>query len=182
MEKVIIVHFLICFQLEYLRYEQRLTGLLEGILQTTTLNDDERGNFFVMGGECNYLFRLNPKAKHLVYIDSESYQPPHVKKWSSDKVKVKELVDVAHVCIEETIKRLDVAERVTIIRKEKAVGIICNSGTGKLSREQLDEFALSIQQRLNNFQHVKSLRYHTYNFLRTSFLYLLSDIYIHFVF
>ena len=45
---------------------------------------------------------------------------------------------------------------VRILRKEKAIGLISQPGL-QLSREQLDEFALSAQRRLSNFQHINSI-------------------------
>lgn len=44
------------------RYEQRLSGLLKGFRERN-LSEDILGRFFVLGGECNFLFQCATGAK-----------------------------------------------------------------------------------------------------------------------
>lgn len=56
------------------RYEQRLSGLLESF-QSGSVPSHLLSNFYVLGGECNYLFQYDPQSKGLVYLDPSVYQP-----------------------------------------------------------------------------------------------------------
>jgi IMP and pyridine-specific 5'-nucleotidase len=98
-----------------------------------------------MGGECNFLFQLDPKSRHLRYIKPELYQPDAVRVWS-DSPRLVLMLDVAQSFLEKSAGRMGIASRVEIIREEKAVGLICPSGG--LAREQLDELALGVQEAL----------------------------------
>ena len=138
------------------RYEQRLRGLLDGI-KSSSLSSSQKQNFYVMGGECNFLFKYN--NDRLEYISQETYQTPDVQQWSQDQQGITKLLDVAQECINDGIKRMGLDNRITVIRKEKAVGLILKSGAS-LSREQLDEFALSVQKRLNDYQTIENLKGH----------------------
>ncbi|KAI8852363.1 IMP-specific 5-nucleotidase [Chytridium lagenaria] len=140
-----------------LRYEQRLSGLLEGISKSD-LTPEQRGRFYVMGGECNYLFYFDPSINHLVYLPEEKYQPANVRKWSTAKNQIKELLDVGESCMKEVAGDMGLLERVTILRKERALGVISKGGSDRLSREQLDEFVLAAQRRLNNYQHAQRIK------------------------
>lgn len=100
-------------------------------------------------------FRYSSETHHLIHIPPLTYQPPEVKAWSQDTIRVQELVTVAENSLRECQNRLALNHRTRIIRKERACGLICT--IGELSREQLDEFALSTQRRLQHFQHVQGL-------------------------
>ncbi|KAJ3394330.1 IMP 5'-nucleotidase [Lobulomyces angularis] len=128
------------------KYEKRLNGLLEGIQSSSALTMEQKKRFYVMGVTSN-----------LVYIPEELYQPASMKLWSQDKKRIDTLLNVAHGCLIENCERMSITEKTQIIRKDKAVGVICKPGF-ELSREQLDELALATQKRLNNFQHVQRVR------------------------
>lgn len=160
------------------RYEKRLSGLLQGIQDSLDLDHEQRGRFFVMGGECNYLFRWDPALQHLVYIpeneihatlisksntvaiggaslsvqtpplstntsssaSTSTAPPPSLLKWASNKEKIAQLVNVAHSCLVETVNAMGVTDRVEIIRKERAVGLVVKKGCEGLTREQVRHF------------------------------------------
>ncbi|KAJ3400763.1 IMP 5'-nucleotidase, partial [Chytridiales sp. JEL 0842] len=103
------------------KYEQRLSGLLEGIHDATHLSPLQKSRFWVLGGECNYLFRYAPEEDKLVYIPEETYQPAHVRAWSTNTTKMQELLDVGEGCMREVMEEMGVQDRVKIIRKERAV-------------------------------------------------------------
>ncbi|KAI9354084.1 IMP-specific 5-nucleotidase [Zopfochytrium polystomum] len=139
------------------RYEQRLTGLLDGIRELN-LTPLQKSRFFVLGGECNYLFRYDPETDHLKYIPEAEYQPDDVRRWSTSGTEISRMLDAGEACAEQSCEEMGIKDRVKIIRKERAVGII-GQGDKPLSREQLDEIALAIQRRLNNYQHARRERW-----------------------
>jgi len=53
-------------------YETRLGLLLEAF--RSSVSAEKLGNFYVVGGECNYMFSCNAEA-HLEYIPREDWQP-----------------------------------------------------------------------------------------------------------
>jgi IMP and pyridine-specific 5'-nucleotidase len=141
------------------RYEQRLSGLLEGMKDPSFgLSSEQKARFWILGGECNYLFRYDPTIEHLVYIPEETYQTPAMRKWSTNIDRITDLLNVGQRCMEEVMEEMGIEERVKIIRKERAVGAISAGSEGPLAREQLDEFALAVQRRLRNYQHAKLIK------------------------
>jgi IMP and pyridine-specific 5'-nucleotidase len=151
-------------------YEKRLSGLLLS-LGSSELTVEEQKRMFVFGGECSYLFQWDPDTQHLVNIPSHVYQSEAVKRWANDMESIKELLDEAERCIQECVFEMDLNDKTKIIRKERAVGnrpyVIDNLGwiakaPFKLSREQLDEVALSVQRKLNNYQQLAKLSSSSY--------------------
>ncbi|KAK3808770.1 MAG: IMP-specific 5'-nucleotidase [Benniella sp.] len=136
------------------KYEERLAGLLRAF-QKYNLSEKLLECFYVLGGECNYLFRCGWKKNQasgedvvgLTYIQPETYQPEGMLAWKPDEIQ--EFLDVA----EENLRRCVSAMKLkaTILRKSRAVGIVPLIGA-KIAREQLDECVLSTQQRLLEYQ------------------------------
>ncbi|KAI8892617.1 IMP-specific 5-nucleotidase [Globomyces pollinis-pini] len=132
------------------RYEERLSGLLSGF-KNSKLDHKLFDNFYVFGGECNYLFKYNSKTLHLEYIPEEVYQPESIRVWSTDEERIQELLNVAESHLKTRVKELGLENRVSILHKSRAVG--CNPiAPYSLTREQLDELALSTQTVLNEHQ------------------------------
>ncbi|KAJ3125457.1 hypothetical protein HK098_000271 [Nowakowskiella sp. JEL0407] len=141
------------------RYEKRLSGLLDGMRQSD-LSPEQLGRFYVFGGECNYLFRFDAGTGRLREVDGDVYQTEKVKRWAKDTERIGKLLDEAGVLINECVGELGIKDRVNIIRKERAIGIVPVPGT-ILSRELQDEIALAFQLRLKNIQtmpHYKQLK------------------------
>ncbi|KAI1317357.1 IMP 5'-nucleotidase [Mortierella claussenii] len=136
------------------KYEERLAGLLRSF-NNHRLSEKLLSRFYVLGGECNYLFRCGWKKTDassdpvvgLTYIEPETYQPADMLAWKHEEIQ--ELLDVA----EENLKRSVAAMNLqaAILRKSRAVGIV-PINAGKIAREQLDECVLSTQQRLLEYQ------------------------------
>lgn len=126
-------------------YEGRLSGLLEEF-RAQSLTPEQLGRFFVLGGECNYLFRTGPDA-HLVYIPEVDYHPPEVLAWTDEQIS--SLLDAATMNVERCVREMRLPLR--IIRKGRAVGLVPHKGA-KVEREQLDECVLSTQQCLASLQ------------------------------
>ncbi|TPX37804.1 hypothetical protein SeMB42_g02723 [Synchytrium endobioticum] len=138
------------------RYEQRLSGLLHG-LQDSVLEHAAKARFFVLGGECNYLFRYDPHTHHLASIPEDAY---HGKAeignytWPIAPQRIKELLDVAEAALRECIDWMGVRDKVTFVRKARACGVVASPGC-HLTREQLDELVLSVQGQLTTYQSYK---------------------------
>jgi IMP and pyridine-specific 5'-nucleotidase len=132
------------------RYEKRLSGLLDGF-RNYKKDQQKFKEFYVFGGECNYLFKYNPKSGHLDYIIEDVYQPNFFQEWSKNEEAIQSLLDAAEKHLQGKIVEMGLKERVSILRKSRAIG--CNPKSGEtLTREQLDELALSTQSELNLFQ------------------------------
>jgi IMP and pyridine-specific 5'-nucleotidase len=41
-----------------------------------------------MGGECNYLLRVNPHTKHLEFVPDEEWMTPEMLAWDEEDIKV----------------------------------------------------------------------------------------------
>ncbi|KAJ1900318.1 IMP 5'-nucleotidase [Kickxella alabastrina] len=126
------------------RYEHRLSGLLRGFAQER-LTPEEVGRFYVLGGECNFLFRCNP-AYRLDYVEDSQY-PSSLRSWTDPQVQ--QLLDVAERELADCVRRMSL--NAEILRKPRAVGLVPQAQQ-QLTREQLDECALSSQFALLKFQ------------------------------
>jgi IMP and pyridine-specific 5'-nucleotidase len=114
------------------KYEQRLSGLLAGFRSQTNC-EEKFSNFYVMGGECNFLFRYDHKGGHLICIPEEEYQPDFVKKWSGNEDELQKFLDVAFDHLQRKLDKMGLKERATLIRKNRAIGVLGKS----LVREQV---------------------------------------------
>ena len=138
------------------RYEQRLDGLLKGF-RLSKCDPKKLEQFFVLGGECNYLFQYSDHKKGLVPVPNESYWPDSMKEWAEDDVRIEEMLQMVQEHLKVKIYELGLAEKVTIIKKMRAVGVVPNINV-KIEREILDgkpflvELSLSIQVLLNRTQ------------------------------
>ncbi|CAB4421923.1 unnamed protein product [Rhizophagus irregularis] len=87
--------------------------------------------FFVLGGECNYLFQCKDDY-HLKYLPETEYQPQNILSWSSDQINA--ILDVAQENLQRCIDEMKL--QCTVLRKSKAVGIVPNPMTnGVLSTQ-----------------------------------------------
>ncbi|KAJ2559677.1 IMP 5'-nucleotidase [Coemansia sp. RSA 1933] len=119
------------------KYEARLSGLLHGFKEAQ-LGADAVSRFFVLGGECNFLFGCTP-AYRLISLDEQAdLDQSELRQWTD--VQAMQVLDVAEHELRNSIARMGIDARV--IRKARAVGIVPQR---QLTREQLDECALSAQ-------------------------------------
>ncbi|GBB91347.1 hypothetical protein RclHR1_01860001 [Rhizophagus clarus] len=126
------------------RYEIRLSGLLKGF-ENARLPKNMCENFFVLGGECNYLFQCK-EDYHLKYLPEDEYQPQYIRSWSPDQINA--ILDVAQENLQRCIDEMRL--QCTLLRKSKAIGIVPKPNV-KIFREQLDECVLSTQHRIVNY-------------------------------
>jgi IMP and pyridine-specific 5'-nucleotidase len=135
-------------------YEKRLSGLLDGF-KISNIPKSDLANFYVLGGECNFLFRYSPDVGKLVYLQPETYQPKSIACWLNDTSRITKFLDVAEHHLNACAIRMSLQNSIKIIRKSKAVGMISIDGVS-LTREQLDEFSLTTKNELNRYQYIQS--------------------------
>ncbi|KAJ2898684.1 IMP 5'-nucleotidase [Coemansia aciculifera] len=131
------------------RYEHRLSGLLAGFAKAG-LSASEAGRFFVLGGECNFLFKCTKESTTrfaLQYISDADYSSSALRSWTD--AQVQQLLDVAEAELRDCVGRMAIGA--DILRKPRAVGMVPRR-PAQLTREQLDECALSAQLALLKFQ------------------------------
>ncbi|KAJ1981072.1 IMP 5'-nucleotidase [Dimargaris verticillata] len=134
------------------RYQERISGLLQGMAGTINsghplLTADQATQFYVVGGECNYLFRCTPEFT-LRYIPDHEYESK-LRAWNDDDIQ--RFLTVAEANLRQCVH--DMKLDAQVLRKERAVGIVPQS---PLDREQLDECALSTQQCLLQYNHAST--------------------------
>jgi len=135
------------------RYEQRIGMLLKAFVEHG-LTAEERKRFYVLGGECHYLLQVNEHAK-LIPIPELEWVGKECHGWPQEQVTM--LLDVCEGCLKEAISDMNL--RTTILRKERAVGMIPGGSTGKataptgsgskrssLRREVLDECVMRVKR------------------------------------
>ncbi len=88
------------------------------------------------------MFRYEVESGHLIYLPQDLYQPDWMKVWARNDDQIQSFLDVAQSHLLSRIKEMGLDDGVGLMRKSRAVGVHPKSGF-KLSREQLDELALS---------------------------------------
>jgi len=117
------------------KYENRLATFLR-YLEHHQASEETCNRFWVLGGECNYLFQLQENYR-LKYsdVDLESKIVPTPKQ--------KEILDIAEQTMTEAMNEMRMKGR--IIRKMMSVGLISIDAEEGLRRECLDEICLRLQ-------------------------------------
>lgn len=123
-----------------LKYEGRLSGLLDG-MRAAKLSKEAVEKFWVLGGECNFLFQCN-SSYHLQFIPDAEYQSSALRHWSDQDVKP--LLDAAEQELLDCVRRMNL-QQIKVLRKPRAVGLVPEV---QMTREQLDECAISAQRAL----------------------------------
>ncbi|KAI0476403.1 IMP-specific 5-nucleotidase [Xylariaceae sp. FL0804] len=125
------------------QYYARLHGLLDAIAQSTVLSPQQRQNVVIMGGEANYLFEFDATSPHLLApVPREQWLTPEMAAWSETAITA--LLDVAEAALRDCIKTLRVPA--TLMRKDRAVGIIPRDPKQRIPRESLEETVLVVQK------------------------------------
>ncbi|KAI0600737.1 IMP-specific 5-nucleotidase [Biscogniauxia sp. FL1348] len=125
------------------RYYARLHGLLDAIAQSTVLTPQQRQNIVIMGGEANYLFEFSPESPHLLApVPREQWLTAEMAAWSDTSIAA--LLDVAEAALRDCIKTLNLPA--SLMRKDRAVGIIPSDPKVRIPRESLEETVLVVQK------------------------------------
>ncbi|KAJ5035090.1 uncharacterized protein L3040_008351 [Drepanopeziza brunnea f. sp. 'multigermtubi'] len=127
------------------RYYGRLHGLLEAVKASPLLTEPQKQNLMIMGGESNFLFTYNASSPFLLqHLPRRSWILPSMSTWTQPTITT--LLDVAESSLRECVQNLSL--QATILRKERAVGIIPSVAGSKFPRESLEETVLVVQKKL----------------------------------
>lgn len=128
------------------KYYERLFGLLNAI-QNEDLPLEAKENLIIMGGESNYCFKFDANSPDLLkLVPREDWLLKEMLLWTENDVT--ELLDTAETSLMDTVRNMRMSA--TIVRKERAVGIIPTNGQ-KFCRETLEETVLIVQKILVHF-------------------------------
>ena len=124
-------------------YYNRLSGLLVAVKESKELTPAQKSNLVIMGGESNFLLTFDETEEFcLRYIHRREWILDTMKNW--DEPAMQALLDEAQSAFESCIRTLRLQAKV--LRKERAVGIYAADQSKKLTREQLEETVLVVQQ------------------------------------
>lgn len=124
-------------------YFNRLSGLLLAVKTSRVLTPAQKTNLIIMGGESNFLLVFDEEAEHcLRYIHRREWVLDAMSAWNEPAIQ--SLLDVAEAAFHSCIRTLHLQAKV--LRKERAVGIYAADQSKKLTREQLEETVLVVQQ------------------------------------
>ena len=124
-------------------YFRRLSGLLVAVKESKELTAAQKSNLIIMGGESNFLLVLDETQEHcLKYIHRREWVLDTMQNWSEPAIQA--LLDEAETAFHSCIRTLRLDAKV--LRKERAVGIYAAEQSKKLTREQLEETVLVVQQ------------------------------------
>jgi len=162
------------------RYYGRLHGLLEAIKASTVLTTAQKQNLVVMGkiispklkilhritpltilgGESNFLFTYSPDSPFLLsHLSRRNWILPSMSTWTQPTITA--LLDEAEFALRECVTNL--ALPATILRKERAVGIIPSTPGYKFARESLEETVLVVQKKLEMSEVGRKLPFCAFN-------------------
>lgn len=160
------------------RYYGRLHGLLEAIKSSDLLTDTQKHNLVVMGkplvplpypkgtsltfpgGESNFLFKYSLTSPYLLqHLPRRTWILPSMSTWT--QARITSLLDLAESSLKECVSNL--ALPATILRKERAVGIIPKIAGYKFARESLEETVMVVQKKLEMSGAGKELPFCAFN-------------------
>jgi len=127
------------------KYYGRLHGLLDAVKASTILSPAQKQNLIIMGGESNFLFTYSEASPFLLsHLPRRSWILPSMSTWTQPTIT--DLLDLAESSLRECVANLSLPA--TILRKERAVGIIPSIPGHKFARESLEETVLVVQKKL----------------------------------
>ncbi|KAI8475916.1 MAG: IMP-specific 5'-nucleotidase-domain-containing protein [Monoraphidium minutum] len=122
------------------KFEGRIEGLLSAF-RRLKLPPSVAGRFHLMGGECNYLLRVNTTTYGLEFVPDEEWQTSEMRAWREDDIRA--TLDEAQSLLSEGASRLMMP--VSVIRKTRSVGVVPR---GQTIYEVLEDLAITVQQQL----------------------------------
>jgi IMP and pyridine-specific 5'-nucleotidase len=124
------------------RFEQRVEGLLAAF-KALDLSPEVTGRFHIMGGECNYLLRVDGADRRLTFVPDVEWKSKEMAAWREDDIQ-RMLSDAEALLLEGAARlRLDVS----VIRKDRAVGVVPRGAT---IYEVLEDLAITVQNQLDS--------------------------------
>ncbi|CRG95946.1 IMP-specific 5'-nucleotidase, putative [Plasmodium gallinaceum] len=106
-----------CYNNDAEKYQKRLENLLK-YFSKHNIEDGSYKNFYVMGGESNYLFKCNEEA-NLYSVPEKEWI--HYKKHVDDET-IQDILNISQKCLEQVIKDFKLCAKIQ--RKEKSIGLV----------------------------------------------------------
>lgn len=126
------------------RYAARFKGLLER-LKATNAPKEVTDRFLVVGGECNFLFRVVPGVYDLYQVEATEWQTKDMLAWNMEDIN--KMLDVAENALKEACTRMKLD--VQYLRKTHAIGCFPTKAEDRIAYEALEDVALAIQDKMN---------------------------------
>ncbi|KAL2709740.1 IMP-specific 5''-nucleotidase 1 [Kluyveromyces marxianus] len=150
------------------RYKERLFGLCFELFSNKSMPIKQKEKLTIMGGESNYLFQYYETDQQFGFktIDEHEWVPDFVQAWSPEDISA--TLDVAEECFKDLKEKLSLPPECSIIRKEKAVGIVPGFRYDKelevnvkvqMQRETLEEMVLVIQKTLESLPAARNIEF-----------------------
>jgi len=142
------------------KYQHRLSGLLEYFY---THGGEREVDFYVLGGECNYLLKYSkgtlvpvPESTPDGWWTTTAAKVPDAPiHWQADEVTA--ILDVAYSTAAQAVADLQLKAK--LIRKKRSIGMVPTGG--EIPRESLDEVVLRLQEALR--LHPSTIPYCAFN-------------------
>jgi len=137
-------------------YEARLSGLLAAL---TAAGAPEAlcSRVFVVGGQCNYLARCRAEGgvATLYMVPPSEWRLPEMERWRPQQLQ--RLLDVAQRALLDGAARMHMADKVKLVRKERAVGVLYEAEKHRTELHRtttlmLDELAVHARQAVREEQ------------------------------
>jgi len=137
-------------------YEARLSGLLAAL---TAAGAPEAlcSRVFVVGGQCNYLARCRAESgvATLCMVPPSEWRLPEMERWRPQQLQ--RLLDVAQRALLDGAARMHMADKVKLVRKERAVGVLYEAEKHRTELHRtttlmLDELAVHARQAVREEQ------------------------------
>ena len=103
--------------------------------------------FLVMGGECNYMFKVKPEGETMYDLEEvawDLFATDEMRSWSDDDIN--ELMDLAESNLKSSCEKLRL--NVTCLRKQRAVGCYPKEVGDRIAYEALEDVAMSVHDLL----------------------------------
>mmetsp|Transcript_6 Transcript_6/g.16 ORF Transcript_6/g.16 Transcript_6/m.16 type:complete len:410 (+) Transcript_6:138-1367(+) len=126
------------------RYAARFKGLLD-IMKARGYGSEITDKFLVMGGECNYMFKVDVKDYSMVELDWDLWATDTMRAWKESDIK--DMLDLAEGCLKTACSNLRL--EVQYLRKSKAVGCFPKEVGDRIAYEALEDVAMSVHDALN---------------------------------
>lgn len=142
------------------KYMERLKGFIDAVMNSTELTETQKGNVLIMGGEANFLFRLDKDTGTLKWIDPSEWLLPEMEGWIEEDLD--KFLDLAETVLKSLKNKLGIQTISQVIRKKRGVGLVPLPGY-YLCREQLEEVVLNAQRRLEINEIAQRLQFCAFN-------------------
>ena len=129
-------------------FRKRLQGLLRRLAQRPEEQRDVR--LFAVGGQCNYVFKFNPRSAQLEAMERRLWEPEAMGQWTAEAIRG--VLDAAEAALIVTANQLGMAKDVRLVRKERAVGLLYTGKYHRTTAYFLDELALKARDAVKRVQ------------------------------